>query len=148
METLIHSARLELLPIIELSEITLPLMVGISAGFPSPAADHIEADIDLIRLLVKNRDATYFGRVKGESMTDIGIDDGDILIVDRSLPYKDNCIAVCYLNQEFTVKRLLIDKGTCWLIAENGKYPPIEVNEERDEFVLWGVVTSVIKLFK
>ena len=147
METISHSTKIEFIPISELTEFTLPLVVGISAGFPSPAADHIEADIDLIKLLVKNKPSTFFGRVKGDSMTDIGIDDGDILIVDKSLPYKDNCIAVCFVDQEFTVKRILIDKDVCWLIAENGKYPPIKVTSE-SEFIIWGVVTSVIKLFK
>ncbi|WP_159467971.1 LexA family transcriptional regulator [Dyadobacter sp. 3J3] len=140
------SEKLELFPFTSDHAIILPVVAGISAGFPSPAADFIDVAIDLSKEIVKNPSSTFLGRVKGDSMQDIGIDDGDIIVVDKSLPYKDNCIAVCFIDQEFTVKRILIDKDICWLIAENGKYPPIQVTSE-SEFIIWGVVTSVIKFF-
>jgi len=146
MNTIINSESIDFYPADEEYELIFPLVSGISAGFPSPAADFIDVDIDLRRELIKNPPSTFLGRVKGNSMTDIGIDHGDILIVDKSLPNKDNCIAVCFVDQEFTVKRILIENDVCWLIAENDKYPRIKVTAE-NEFVLWGVVTSVIKFF-
>lgn len=142
--SVITSDTLELFAIEFNGEILLPLIPGISAGFPSPAADFIDVDIDLKRELIKNQPSTFLGRVKGNSMVDAGIDDGDILIVDKSLSYKDNCIAVCFIDQEFTVKRILIEKEVLWLIAANDKYPPIKVTSE-SEFIIWGIVTYIIK---
>lgn len=144
METIINSNVIDFYPAIMGIDLILPMVPGISAGFPSPAADFIDVDIDLRKELVRNPSSTFLGRVKGDSMKDAGIDDGDIMIIDKSLPYKDNCIAVCFIDQEFTVKRILLEKDILWLIAENEKYPPIRVTSD-SEFVIWGIVTYIIK---
>ena len=120
------------------------MIPAISAGFPSPAADFIDAEIDLSRELVRNPSTTFFGKVRGNSMTDAGIDDGDILIVDKSVETSDGRIAVCFVDGQFTVKRLKIEKDVVWLVAENDKYPPIKVTSGQ-ELTIWGIVTSVIK---
>lgn len=122
------------------------LIPAISAGFPSPAADFIDLEIDLQKEIVKNPASTFYGRVKGTSMCDVHIDDGDILVIDKSLPCRDNCIAVCFLNGEFLVKRVRYDEGGCWLVAENEQYTPIWVGQDT-EFLVWGIVTNVIKFF-
>ncbi|WP_432264640.1 LexA family protein [Autumnicola musiva] len=123
----------------------LPLAeCGISAGFPSPADDHLDNAIDLNQELIRNKDATFFGRVKGDSMRDAGITDGDLLIIDKSLKPASGRIAVCFIDGEFTVKRLKIEKDAIWLVPENETYKPIRVTED-NEFLIWGIVTNVIK---
>src|SRR5690554_6653697 len=94
------------------SELDIPLVSSfVSAGFPSPAEDFLDVEIDLNKYLIKNKFTTYFVKVSGNSMQDIGISDGDLLIVDKSLEPKDNKIAVCFIDGEFTVKRIKIDKN-------------------------------------
>jgi DNA polymerase V len=83
---------------------------GIAAGFPSPADDFSELRISLDQTLVKHKEATFYAKVKGNSMIDAGIHDGDILVIDRSLEPANNKIAVCYLDGAFTVKRILVQK--------------------------------------
>jgi DNA polymerase V len=117
---------------------------GISAGFPSPADDHLEDIIDLNQHLIKNKNATFFGRAEGDSMIGAGIGNGDLLVIDKSLRPKNQNIAVCFLDGEFTVKRIKIEKETIWLVAENEKYQPIKVTSE-NEFLIWGIVTHCIK---
>ena len=117
---------------------------GISAGFPSPADDFLDASIDLNKALIKNKDATFYGRVKGDSMIGAGIHDGDLLVIDKSIEPKDDKIAVCFIDGDFTVKRIKITKEIIWLIAENKNYPPIKVTKDND-FLIWGIVTNVIK---
>ena len=117
---------------------------GISAGFPSPAEDFKEERLSLDRELVKNKEATFFARVNGQSMVDAGLDDNDLLIIDRSLNPENNRIAVCFLDGEFTVKRLKLQKDGLWLHPENEKYKPVKITEE-NKFVIWGIVTNVIK---
>ncbi|MCW1953750.1 MAG: translesion error-prone DNA polymerase V autoproteolytic subunit [Flavobacteriia bacterium] len=117
---------------------------GISAGFPSPADDFKEIRISLDENLVRNKEATFYARVSGESMIGAGLDDGDLLVIDRSLEPKDGKIAVCYIDGEFTVKRLKIQEGKLYLMPENNKYKPIEVHED-NTLLVWGVVTYVIK---
>jgi DNA polymerase V len=117
---------------------------GISAGFPSPAQDFIDLSIDLNKELIKHPSSTFFGRVKGSSMIDAGINNGDLLIVDKSLNPTDGKIAVCFIDGEFTVKRLKVEKDCCWLLPENGSYDPIKVTAEND-FIVWGIVVYVIK---
>lgn len=119
---------------------------GISAGFPSPAADFMGQTIDLNEELIKNEASTFYGRVRGDSMKDIGINDGDLLIIDKSVETRDGKIAVCFLDGEFTVKRIKIEKNACWLVAENEKYPPIKVTQDND-FIVWGIVQHVVKSF-
>ncbi len=117
---------------------------GITAGFPSPADDFKEVRISLDKTLVKNGDATFYARVKGQSMIGAGIDNGDLLIVDKSLEPQNNKIAVCFVDGEFTVKRLKIEKDIIYLMPENDDYQPIKVTKE-NQLVIWGVVTYVVK---
>lgn len=127
------------------SHLELPFVAnGISAGFPSPADDFLDINIDLNKHLIKNPSTTFYGRVRGDSMKDVGIHDGDLLIIDKSLEATNNKIAVCYIDGEFTVKRISIEKDCVWLIAENQDYKPIHVTKDND-FVIWGIVTNVIK---
>ena len=117
---------------------------GISAGFPSPADDFKEIRISLDKELVKNQESTFYARVSGESMIEAGIDDGDLLIIDRSLSPENGKIAICLVDGEFTVKRIKKEKSKFYLIPENKNYNRIEINEENELFI-WGIVTYVIK---
>jgi DNA polymerase V len=117
---------------------------GISAGFPSPAEDFKQERLSLDDELIKNKEATFFARVSGQSMIDAGLSDNDLLVIDRSLSPAHNKIAVCFLDGEFTVKRLKVEKDEVWLQPENKNYQPIKITEEND-FVIWGIVTNVIK---
>ncbi|MDG1043131.1 MAG: translesion error-prone DNA polymerase V autoproteolytic subunit [Flavobacteriaceae bacterium] len=117
---------------------------GISAGFPSPAEDFKQERLSLDNELIKNKEATFFARVSGQSMVDAGLNDNDLLVIDRSLSPAHNKIAVCFLDGEFTVKRLKVEKEEVWLQPENKNYQPIKITPEND-FVIWGIVTNVIK---
>ena len=117
---------------------------GISAGFPSPADDFKEIRISLDRELVKNSESTFYARVSGDSMIDAGLDDGDLLIIDRSLSPENGKIAICFIDGDFTVKRIKKDKNKLYLVPENKKYQRIEVSEE-NELIIWGIVEYVIK---
>ena len=117
---------------------------GISAGFPSPADDFKQERLSLDSELIKNKEATFFARVCGQSMIDAGLNDNDLLVIDRSLPPSHNRIAVCFLDGEFTVKRLKVEGDEVWLQPENKQYKSIRVTPEND-FVIWGIVTNVIK---
>jgi DNA polymerase V len=126
------------------SKIKLPLFYPrIKAGFPSPADDYIEKKLDLNEHLISHPSATFFVRVKGDSMINAGIFSGDILIVDRSIEARNNKIVVAVVNSEFTVKRFRKQSGKVTLIPENPNYPPIEITEA-SEFEVWGVVVHVI----
>lgn len=120
------------------------IAAGIKAGFPSPAADFDESKISLDNVLVKNREATFYAKASGNSMIRAGIDDGDVLVIDRSLEPQNNKIAVCFIDGEFTIKRILVEKEGVYLMPENKNYKPIIVTEE-NELVIWGIVTYVIK---
>ena len=117
---------------------------GISAGFPSPADDFKEIRISLDKELVKNKEATFYAKVSGDSMIGAGLDDGDLLVIDRSLSPENGKIAVCFIDGEFTVKRIKKEKDKLYLIPENKKYKKIEIKEE-NELIIWGVVEYVIK---
>lgn len=126
----------------------LPLaLTGISAGFPSPAGDYMELSIDLNKELIRNPASTFYGRVSGCSMQDIGIEDGDLLVIDKSLPPQDGSIAVCFIDGEFTLKKIKTEKGRLWLMPANKKYSPILVTED-NHFLVWGIVTYTIKKFR
>jgi len=116
---------------------------GVSAGFPSPAADYEQERLDLNRHLIKNPAATFFVRAVGDSMIGAGIHTGDLLIVDRSAEPRDKNIVIAVINGELTVKRLRIRKRRVTLEPENTAYPVQEISEEA-EFEVWGVVTSAI----
>ena len=117
---------------------------GISAGFPSPADDFKEIRISLDKELVKNKEATFYARVDGDSMIGAGLEDGDLLVIDRSLNPENGKIAVCLVDGEFTVKRIKKEKNKLYLKPENKKYKPIELKEE-NELIIWGIVEYVIK---
>lgn len=117
---------------------------GVHAGFPSPAEDHIEGRLDLNKLAVTHPDATFFARVEGDSMKDDCIEDGDLLVIDKSLKPEDGNVVVSYLDGEFTLKRIQIKKGKIYLVPANKKYPAIEVDPQSD-FRVWGVVRYVLK---
>lgn len=126
------------------SKLKLPLFTSrIKAGFPSPADDYIEKNLDLNEYLIKHPASTFFLKVEGESMIEAGIHSGDILIVDRAIEPKNNKIIIASLNGELTVKRIKKEKNKLYLIPENNKYDPIEITEEMD-FSIWGIVTYVI----
>lgn len=127
------------------SKLRIPFInEGVSAGFPSPAADFMETNIDLNKELSKNQLATFYIKVKGNSMIDAGINDKDVLVVDRSLEPQNNKIAICFIDGEFTVKRILVEKECLYLMPENPNYSPIMITEE-NELIIWGIVTYVIK---
>ena len=117
---------------------------GIKAGFPSPAADFDESKISLDNVLVKNREATFYAKASGTSMIGAGIDDGDILVIDKSLEPQNNKIAVCFIDGEFTIKRIKIEKDCVYLMPENKNYQPIKVTD-KNELGIWGIITYLIK---
>ena len=126
---------------------SLPLQFadeGIKAGFPSPAQDHMEQAIDLNKELSRHPVSTFYGRVTGDSMRDEGIEEGDILVIDKSLELMDDDLAVCFIDGEFTVKRVRLEPEAIWLVPSNPDYPLIKVTKEND-FMIWGIVTFTIK---
>ena len=122
------------------------LLGDVKAGFPSPAED-IREKLDLMKLLVRHKASTFFFRVSGVSMVDAAMDEGDIIIVDRAVEPYNGCKAVCFIDGEYTVKRIEITDGQVRLMPaneQNTKYKPIVVTEENN-FLVWGIVTYVIK---
>jgi DNA polymerase V len=112
----------------------------IPAGFPSPAADYVDRNVDLNDVLIKNKISTFLVRVAGDSMINSGIFPGDILIVDKSVTPSHKNIVVAILNGEFTIKRFIKENSKIILRPENPKYKDIEISIE-DDFKIWGVVT-------
>ncbi len=117
---------------------------GIHAGFPSPATDYMTQAIDLNKELVRHPAATFYGRVVGDSMIDAGVEEGDFLVIDKSLDPQEGDMAVCFVDGEFTLKYLRFHQGGLTLQPANDRYPSIEVGEDTD-FKVWGIVTYVIK---
>ena len=117
--------------------------VPVEAGFPSPADDYVERPLDLNELMVKRPEATFFVRVKGDSMEGADLRSGDILVVDRSMEARDGQVVVAVLDGEFTVKQLHYRNGRVTLLPANRNFSPIPVTPEQD-FQVWGVVTYVI----
>ena len=117
---------------------------GISAGFPSPADDFKEIRISLDKELVKNQESTFYARVSGDSMIGAGISDGDLMIIDRSINPENNKISVCFLDGEFTIKRIIKEGDKLYLKPENKNYKKIEI-DECSELIVWGIVTYIIK---
>ena len=124
--------------------IDLPLLdTGLSAGFPSPAEDYIEMKLDLNKELIKNPSSTFLGKVNGNSMMGAGIFDGDILVIDKSLEPKNDAVLVCFIDGEFTIKKVTVIGSDMYLMPENPDFKPIKINRESD-FRMWGVVTFSI----
>ncbi len=123
---------------------SLPLYLSpVAAGFPSPADDYIDQQLDLHAHLVRNPSATFFLRAQGESMIGAGIHDGDLLVVDRSLTASHNRVVIAALDGELTVKRLVHRNNSVFLVPENPKYPEIDVTH-CESLHIWGVVAYVI----
>ena len=123
------------------------LLSRISAGFPSPADDYVENNLSLSELLIRNHLSTFLMKTSGDSMTNVGINDGDILVVDRSIEAKNRDIVIAILEGNLTVKRLLFKtNGLVVLKSENTAYKDIRIPESAD-LEIWGVVTSVIHQF-
>ena len=118
--------------------------IGISAGYPEPNDTNTSQTLSLDDALVRNKESTFYAKVSGQSMIGAGLDDNDLLVIDRSIQPENNKIAVCFLDGEFTVKRLRVSKNEMWLQPENPDYPIINITEENN-FVIWGIVTNVIK---
>jgi len=116
----------------------------INAGFPSPAEDFMDVALDLNKVLVHNPASTFFARVKGFSMIDDGVDDGDLLIIDKSAEPYDGCLAVCFVDGEFTLKRYKSMGDHGLLMPANKNFKPIRV-DENNQFAIWGIVRYLIK---
>lgn len=133
-----------------LSRLSLALAPNIKAGFPSPADDYLRDSLDFNRDLIKNPEATFYGRVSGDSMRDAGINEGDIAVIDRSLQPTDGDVIVAYVNEEFTIKYLDLthkEEGYIELRPANPTYSPIRI-DSTDNFRVWGVVVWTIKQWK
>ena len=120
---------------------------GIRAGFPSPAQDYMDKSLDFNRELISHPAATFYAKVVGQSMINAGIDEGDIIVVDRALTPCQDDIVVAYVNGEFTMKYLdlsMRDFGEIWLRPGNDVYPPFRITPD-DDCVIWGVVSKIIK---
>ena len=126
------------------SDQRIPLYLSpVAAGFPSPAEDYTDCQINLHELLVRNPPATFFVRAAGDSMLGAGIHDGDLLIVDRSAEASSGRVVIAALDGELTIKRLTRRKGRVLLLPENPTYPEIDITE-REYVHIWGVVTYVV----
>jgi len=131
-------------------QLDLQFAPQIKAGFPSPAEDYMHESLDFNRDLIKHPEATFYGRVDGDSMVEAGICDGDIAVIDRSVEAVDGDIVVGYINEEFTIKYLDLshkDEGYIELRPANRKFRPIRISAD-DDFEVWGVVVWTIKKWK
>jgi DNA polymerase V len=124
-----------------------PLFSNVSAGFPTPATDYIDKKLSLDEYLIRHPASTFFVRADGDSMIGTGIQNRDLLVVDRSLQPRAQDIVIAIIDGEFTVKRVLLKQGKLFLKPGNPKYQLIEITEDTD-FLIWGVVTNVIKQFR
>ena len=134
----------------EAIRIKLPFFDGLAAGFPSPAMDYQHESLDLNEKFVNHPEASYFVRVRGESMINLGILDGDICLVDRQEEIYDGNIVVAFVNGGLTVKTLdtsTKDKGYLRLMPANPDFKPIKIHPE-DQFILQGKVTSIHRQIK
>lgn len=131
------------------SELNLPYVDdGIKAGFPSPAQDYLSECIDLNKTLIRHSETTFYAKVSGDSMKEVGISDGDLVVIDKSLEAQNGDYVAAYIDGEFTLKQFKLDETNqcAWLIPANPDYKPIKVTEDND-FMVWGVITSCIKRF-
>jgi DNA polymerase V len=139
-----NTDTLEFFAIDDQSLSSIPLFSdSVQAGFPSPAEDHMDMDLNLNDYLVHNPSATFCVKAIGDSMKDAGIKSGDIMIVDKSLEPKNRSIVLAVIDGEFTVKRVNLNDNELYLIPENSNFSPIKITQEMD-FQVWGVVTYVI----
>lgn len=130
------------------TKLQLPLAAHrLRAGFPSPADDYVEAELDLNEFLIENKAATFFCRVFGNSMEGDGIYSGDIVVVDRSLDPVPGKIVVASVDGEFVIKRLVRDGDAFRLESASPEYPPLVIRDGQD-FTVWGVVTACVRKFR
>jgi len=141
---LFSSENFDIYPLQTVTGLNLPLMEGVQAGFPSPAADFVDNSIDLNRHLIRHPSATFLARAKGVSMIKAGISDNDLLVVDKSLDPSDGKIALCYIDGEFTVKYIRISEQEVWLDPANDNFPSIRF-KDGNNLMIWGIVTFIIK---
>lgn len=140
--------KIDVVPLVGTTELSIPFIENtISAGFPSPAEDYLESGIDLNKELIRHPSTTFFGRVKGDSMCEAGIYEGDILVIDKSLEARNDDIAVCFIDGEFTLKTIKKEQDVVWLVPANAKYKPIKVTADND-FLIWGIVTSIVRKYR
>jgi DNA polymerase V len=116
---------------------------SVQAGFPSPAEDYMDLDLNLQDHLIQNPSATFCVRAVGESMKNAGIKSGDIMLVDKSLTPKNRSIVLAVIDGEFTIKRVNVSEKELYLIPENENFSPIKITQEMD-FQVWGIVTYII----
>lgn len=136
----------EVFPASRIKPLNLPFFdISVVAGFPIPLSnDEMAQDIELLRMLCPHPEASYLIRVQGDSMTDAGISNGDIIIVDKSNRNPaESEVAVCELNGEYTIKHFVRDGNKAWLVPANPKYPKLEIMPD-DDFSVWGTVTYII----
>ena len=139
-----HTDNLDFYSVDDTAFEKIPLFEGsVQAGFPSPADDYMDMDLDLHDHLVQNPSATFCVKAIGESMKDAGIQSGDVMIVDRSLEPENRSIVLAVIDGEFTVKRVNVNDDALYLMPENSNFSPIKITEEMD-FQVWGVVTYII----
>lgn len=117
---------------------------AISCGTPLPQFESVDDKMDINKSLIQNPLTTFYAQVNGQSMIDDGIGNGDLLVIDRSIEPEDGKIAVCFIDGEFTCKRIRLKKDGIWLMPANVDYRPIHISE-KSEFQIWGIVTHVIK---
>ncbi|MDD4971319.1 MAG: translesion error-prone DNA polymerase V autoproteolytic subunit [Paludibacter sp.] len=134
---------LEIYPVENASTIRNEYIGDLKAGFPSPASDFLNESIDLNKYVTTHPTATYYARANGISMEG-DFNDGDLLVIDRSLDFTEGKIVVCFIDGEFTVKRIKKDAEGVWLMPSSERFKPILVTAEND-LRIWGVVTHVIK---
>ncbi len=140
------SLRIELYAADTSSSVSIPLSGNtIHAGFPSPATDYMMDSIDLNRVLIRRPETTFFARVKGDSMQDARIFDGDLAIIDKSIEAHNGSYVVAFIDGEFTIKEFRRDPNSesGWLIPHNKNYQPIRITAD-NQFLIWGVITHVI----
>ena len=142
-----HIKRTNVLDIYAVEESNLadiPMFTdSVQAGFPSPAEDYMDLDLNLQDHLIQNPSTTFCVRAVGESMKDAGIQSGDIMLVDKSLTPKNRSIVLAVIDGEFTVKRVNVNEKELYLVPENENSSPIRITQEMD-FQVWGVVTYII----
>ena len=139
-----HTDILDFFAVDETTLLSIPMFSdSVQAGFPSPAEDHLDLDLNLNDYLVQNPSATFCVKAIGESMKDAGIKSGDIMIVDKSLEPKNRSIVLAVIDGEFTVKRVNVNNDELYLMPENSNFPPIKITKEMD-FQVWGIVTYII----
>jgi DNA polymerase V len=139
-----ESEELEFYSAENTTELKIPLFEsGVSAGFPSPADDYLDLPIDLNEFLIKHPAATFYVRVKGNSMEGAGIRNGDLLIVDRAEEPRNKSIVLGVIDGEFTVKRIKKKGSDLYLMPDNPEFKPIKIDNNMD-FQVWGVVTYVV----